>query len=295
MITKRKQGNEMYRIIRSIVAVLLPGLLLGWSDTNTAQEARLVLGKTSVVVAPARWNATQSPNFEFLVGVPPAPMVHWLNKQLAGEATPAAGSVQNCAREPAAIWDYRGGVIERVITPDFAAKSKSRVHFVFALGLPELAPRSGVCEGASVKSIALIASSFKTFTSMPALSKIHRVSPLTISFPYRQLKPTRSRIEANRYPEVAGPVFSPITFGAHGNQDEVKEAFEYFDKVGRGGQALETITVSVTDSEYRTLLVIELQNLTLTNYSPFGSLDVDDPTTANFEFTVVPGNVKISY
>ena len=53
-----------------------------------------------------------------------------------------------------------------------------------------------------------------------------------------------------------------------------------------------TVTVVNPKDEYKEILTIDLIDCTLQRYSPFGSINVDDPTTMNFDFTVIPDRIE---
>lgn len=126
--------------------------------------------------------------------------------------------------------------------------------------------------------------------------KIHSVSEIVARWEGTAVSSTKSRSgkENHQTRDPGKAEFPPVTFSCHGNKDETKKVWDTFDKCGKGNPLRGAITVQVTNPKdnYSVVLQCHLHDLTLLSYNPFAGVDVDNPDTLTFEFTVTPDRIE---
>jgi len=129
---------------------------------------------------------------------------------------------------------------------------------------------------------------------IPEQLSIYAVSAVAIDFMVPPSS-TQSRSGEIREGDTMMLSYSPVTFSAQGNEDAIKAVFDTFKKVTEGNPLRGSITISIVNpaDNYNVIHTFELQELTLLNYSPGISADVDHPGTLSFEFTVLPNRIEL--
>jgi len=130
---------------------------------------------------------------------------------------------------------------------------------------------------------------------IPEQLSIYAVSAGTIGFMVPPDSFTQSRSGEIREGDTMMLSYSPVTFSAQGNKDAINAVFETFKKVAEGDPLRGSITISIVNpaDNYNVIHTFELQELTLLNYSPGISSDVNHPSTLSFEFTVLPNRIEL--
>ena len=131
---------------------------------------------------------------------------------------------------------------------------------------------------------------------LPSEMKVHAVSEIVVQWEGTPASSTKDRCGSENH-QIRDPgacTFGPVTISVHGDASETKSIFDCFDKCGKGNPLRGAFTIMVNNPKdnYSDILEITLHDCTLKSYSPFGSVNVDDPTTMNIEFTVLPDRIE---
>ena len=131
---------------------------------------------------------------------------------------------------------------------------------------------------------------------LPGELRVHAVSEIVVSWAGTPSSSTKDRSGAENH-EIRDPgacIFNPVTISSHGNASETKAVWDCFDKCGKGNPLRGAFTIMVVNPKdaFNEILEITLHDCTLQSYSPFGSLNVSDPTTMNIEFTLIPDRIE---
>jgi hypothetical protein len=126
---------------------------------------------------------------------------------------------------------------------------------------------------------------------MPGELRVHSVSDISVNFPPTSASSTTTRSGAENH-QIRDPgkgQFPPVTLSCHGNKQDTKAVWDAFDKCGKGNPLRGAVTITILNpkDEYKPILEVHLHDNTLLSYQPISSgIDVDNPDTLSFEFTV---------
>lgn len=131
----------------------------------------------------------------------------------------------------------------------------------------------------------------------PADIRIYAVSDIIVEFPPVPWSSCqcRSGTENHECYDPGRPVYEDITISAHGKPEQTKAVFEMFDKVAKGSQMRGSISVIIYNRKEgrKDILTITMFDNTLVAYQPLGGMvDVSDPTTLGFNFTIRPERIE---
>ncbi len=131
---------------------------------------------------------------------------------------------------------------------------------------------------------------------LPGTLKCHAISEIVVNWAPTPASSCQDRSGAENH-QIRDPgacTFSPVTISAHGDASETKAVFDCFDKAGKGNPLRGAFTIMVNNPKdaNKDILEITLHDCTLQSYSPFGSVNVDEPGTMNIEFTLLPDRIE---
>jgi hypothetical protein len=130
---------------------------------------------------------------------------------------------------------------------------------------------------------------------MPGELAFHAVSDINVTFPPTPASSTHSRSgkENHQIRDPGKAEFMPITFSCHGNKQDTKGVWDAFDKCGKGNPLRGSVTVTINNPKdnYKAILSVNCDENTLLSYTPISAIDVDNPDTLTFEFTISPGKM----
>jgi hypothetical protein len=131
---------------------------------------------------------------------------------------------------------------------------------------------------------------------MPANLQCHAISDICVRWPGTPASSTKSRSGSENH-QIRDPgkaEFEPVTLSCHGNKDDTKAVWDAFDKCGKGNPLRGAVTITIVNPKdnYSSILECHLHDNTLLSYSPISAIDVDNPDTLTYEFTLSPDRME---
>ena len=133
---------------------------------------------------------------------------------------------------------------------------------------------------------------------IPADLAIRAVSEIRISFPPTFSSSAKDRSgsanHAIRDPNPQ-PTLAPVTVTCHGNKDQTQAVYNVFKKAWEGDPLRSSFTGTIKNllDGKSDIVTINMFELTLLSYDPFGQASVERPDVLKFKFTFLPARCEL--